>query len=210
MRSLQPLLELFNARALRERVLIAAALLVVLLGLWDLTLMQPLRDSTSNMQAELASISGGAAAQTDDGSDPHRTAMRRASELQVQSDDLDARIAGSARGFVAANRMIEVLHDVLRRQGGLSLVSLRNLPVQSLVPPATPETPATAPYVHSIELIVEGRYADVQAYVKELESLPWKFRWALLELSTQDYPVNRVRLELSTLSMDATWLGVGS
>jgi MSHA biogenesis protein MshJ len=104
--------------------------------------------------------------------------------------------------------MIEVLHDVLQRQGSLTLVSIRNLPVRSLIPPAKQDAPATAPYVHSIELVIDGRYADIQDYVHELETLPWKFRWSLLELSTRSYPLNRVRLSLSTLSMDATWLGV--
>ncbi|MFO1502214.1 MAG: hypothetical protein U1F39_00185 [Steroidobacteraceae bacterium] len=202
------LIELFDARATRERLLIFAALLAMLLAGWDKYLMRPLREVTHALEAEIAS-SGVAATDVDDGSDPHRTALLRAGELQLRSQQLDSQIAGSARGFVPASRMIEVLHDVLRRQGGLSLVSIRNLPVQSLVPPVDKDAPS-APYVHSIELVIDGSYADIQTYVHELEALPWKFRWSLLELSTQRYPVNRVRLSLSTLSMDATWLGVAT
>ena len=47
-------------------------------------------------------------------------------------------------------------------------------------------------------------------YLQALEALPWRFRWKTLDLTTKQYPVNRVRIELSTLSMDKTWLGVGS
>lgn len=203
------LVELFNARATRERLLIAAALLALLLTTWDKLLMAPLRDVTRGLQAEIAAV-GLSADVVDDGSDPHRTALLHAGELQLRSEQLDSQIAGSARGFVPASRMIEVLHDVLRRQGGLTLVSIRNLPVRSLIPPASEDAPPSPPFVHSIELVIDGRYADIQAYVRELENLPWKFRWSLLELSTRQYPVNRVRLSLSTLSMDATWLGVAS
>jgi MSHA biogenesis protein MshJ len=197
----------FDARATRERLLIFAALLALSLSAWDGLLMQPLREVTRSLQSEIAAA-GVAGSEVDDGSDPHRTALLRAGELQLRSKELDSQISGSARGFVPATQMIGVLHDVLRRQGGLSLVSIRNLPVRSLIAPVTQDTPPTPPFVHSIELVIDGRYADIQTYVHQLESLPWKFRWSLLELSTRQYPVNRVRLSLSTLSMDATWLGV--
>ncbi len=58
--------------------------------------------------------------------------------------------------------------------------------------------------------MIEGEYGDVLNYLQALEALPWRFRWKTLDLTTKQYPVNRVRLELSTLSMDKTWLGVGS
>ena len=207
--SIAKIIELFNARATRERVLIMGAVLALVLVAWDSLLMSPLRDVTRGLQAEISSVGNGDA-DADDGSDPHRTALLRAGELQIRSEQLDSQIAGSARGFVPAAKMIEVLHDVLRRQGGLSLVSIRNLPVQGLIPAAEATAAPTPPYVHSIELVIDGRYADIQDYVHELEALPWKFRWSLLELTTRQYPMNRVRLSLSTLSMDATWLGVAA
>jgi MSHA biogenesis protein MshJ len=90
--------------------------------------------------------------------------------------------------------------------------------VTSLVPPEKSATDASAdpnasaapepPYVHSIELVVDGQYTDVLDYLGQLEALPWKFRWTSLDLSTAGYPRNRVRIELSTLSLDSTWLGV--
>lgn len=205
--SMRRLAEQFDARATRERLLIFGAFLAVVLAAWDSLLMKPLRDVTTGLQAEIAAA-GINTAEIDDGSDPHRTALLRAGELQLRSAQLDSQIAGSAQGFVPATRMIGVLHDVLQQQSGLALVSIRNLPVRSLIAGASGDAPPSPPYVHSIELVIDGRYADIQAYVHELEALPWKFRWSLLELSTRKYPVNRVRISLSTLSMDATWLGV--
>ena len=46
------------------------------------------------------------------------------------------------------------------------------------------------------------------AYLRALEALPWRFYWKTFDLSTTQYPTNRVRIELSTLSMDRAWLGV--
>jgi MSHA biogenesis protein MshJ len=135
---------------------------------------------------------------------------------------LDARIADTASGFVSSQRMIEVLNDVLDRQGRLELVSIRNLPVVSLAPPRAPDpaagealSPPTddtelglPPFVHPIEIVIDGQYTDIVAYLAALEALPYKFRWSSLELVTTGYPRNRVRIVLSTLSLDSTWLGV--
>ena len=121
---------------------------------------------------------------------------------------LDAQLANTASGFVSSKRMIEVLHDMLDRQGRLALVSIRNLPVTGLIAAADPTAPARPPYVHAIEIVIDGQYADILDYLSALEALPWKFRWTSLDLSTAGYPMNRVRIELSTLSLDSTWLGV--
>jgi len=210
----------YESLSLRERAIVVLALLALGIALWDTYLMDPLRRARAGLESELASASdSGITATSDDAADPHQAAIKRAGALQTQLATLDAQLKTTARGFVSSDRMIEVLHDVLDRQGSLELVSIRNLPVTSLVPPdpgAAPEAGAAPadsaepqpPYVHSIELIVDGEYADVLDYLGQLEALPWKFRWTSLDLSTAGYPRNRVRIELSTLSLDSTWLGV--
>jgi MSHA biogenesis protein MshJ len=62
--------------------------------------------------------------------------------------------------------------------------------------------------VHPVEIVIEGSYLDVLEYLRALEALPWHFYWKVLELNSGTYPLNRVRIELSTLSMDKEWLGV--
>jgi MSHA biogenesis protein MshJ len=172
--------------------------------------MQPLRNQRNALTQELATYNETiSSSQEADQADPHRAAIMRVSDLQTQSQAIDAQLTSSAAGFVPAPKMVEVVHDVLSQQHGLKLISIRNLPMVSLVPPAA-ETPGTAPYVHPIELVIEGDYGDVLHYLQALEALPWRFRWKTLDLTTKQYPVNRVRIELSTLSMDKTWLGVGS
>jgi MSHA biogenesis protein MshJ len=55
---------------------------------------------------------------------------------------------------------------------------------------------------------VEGGYLDVLNYLQKVEALPWRFYWQVLELKAAEYPLNRVRIRLNTLSMDKEWLGV--
>jgi MSHA biogenesis protein MshJ len=205
-----PLLARFDKFSLRERALVALAILGALVGLWDVLFMQPLRNQRNALTQELSTYNEtiGSSEQADQ-ADPHRAAIMRLSELQSQSQAIDAQLSSTASGFVPAPKMVEVVHDVLSRQQGLKLISIRNLPMTSLIPPAA-EAQGTAPYVHPIELVIEGDYGDVLNYLQALEALPWRFRWKTLDLTTKQYPVNRVRIELSTLSMDKVWLGVGS
>ena len=204
-----PLLARYETLSLRERAFVAIAILGVLVASWDSLLMDPLRLKRSALDAELASASAfGVTPQGDDASDPRQISIKRAGELQTQLQGLDAQLANTASGFVSSKRMIEVLHDMLDRQGRLGLVSIRNLPVTGLIASADPGAPARPPYVHAIEIVIDGQYADILDYLAALEALPWKFRWTSLDLSTAGYPRNRVRIELSTLSLDSTWLGV--
>jgi MSHA biogenesis protein MshJ len=204
---------------------VALAVLAVIVMGWDSLLMEPLRKTRLSLTAELATASGASfSTQQADLSDPRQNNLRLAGELQKRLQSLDARITDTASGFVSSQRMIQVLNDVLDRQGRLELVSIRNLPVVSLVPPAQaaasggasvpatpvagPDTLGQPPYVHAIEMVIDGQYADILEYLEALEALPYKFRWSTLDLSTTGYPLNRVRIELSTLSFDSTWLGV--
>jgi MSHA biogenesis protein MshJ len=199
----------YEAMSLRERALVVLALLGLVIVCWDTFLMEPLRRTRLGFESELSNASAfGVTATSSDVSDPRQQSIKRAGELQTQLANLDSQLKSTARGFVSADRMIEVLHDMLDRQGRLELVSIRNLPVTSLVPAVDGSTEFHPPYVHSIEIVIDGQYADVLDYLAALEALPWKFRWTSLDLSTAGYPRNRVRIELATLSLDATWLGV--
>jgi MSHA biogenesis protein MshJ len=215
----------YESLSLRERAMVSFAILGAAIFLWDSLFMDPLRLRRMAFEAELSSATAaGVVASSVDPNDPRQVNLQRAAELQTQVHTLDARIASTAIGFVSAEKMVQALYDVLDRQGRLQLVSIRNLPVVSLAPPkpADPngEAPAAAPtpdgepsvgpppYVHSIELFIDGEYADVVTYLEALEKLPYRFRWNSLELRTRGYPLNRVRIQLSTISLDANWLGV--
>jgi MSHA biogenesis protein MshJ len=221
-----PLAKRYESLSLRERAMVALAILGAAIFLWDKLFMDQLRNTKMALGAELSAASAsGVVAQSADVSDPRQMNLQRAGQLQTQMQELDARITDTASGFVSAPRMIQVLNDVLDRQGRLELVSIRNLPVESLVPPSkdaanpTDGPPADdsaepalgpPPYVHSIVIVIDGQYADILEYLEALEKLPYKFRWGSMDLNARGYPRNRVRIQLSTLSLDSTWLGVKS
>jgi len=218
----------FNAMSLRERGMIAGALLAVFILLWNQLLMNPLNAKRERLTQEIAEVQKSLAMLTDtiEGrvhDNPLTLAMEQKRSLAQSLIAVDKELQSASAGLIAPQRMLAALRDVLDSQQGLRLVSMRNLPVTSLVATAQPATtpattqsttsvsstvPTTGPYVHSLELIVEGNYLGVLRYLQSVEALPWRFYWQVLELKTTEYPVNRVRIRLNTLSMDKEWLGV--
>ena len=209
----------FNAMSLRERALVGLALLAVLVLAWDRVLMHPLELRKQQLTAELSdtqkalatlssSIEGRAT------NDPYLQAMQQQQNLQASLAAVDAQLQSASAGLIEPAHMLGAMRDMLDRQQGLRLVSLRNLPVSTLAPP-TESTPGkspvpvmSGPYVHPVEMVIEGSYLDILRYLQSVESLQWRFYWQLLELESKEYPRNRVRLRLNTLSMDKEWLGV--
>jgi MSHA biogenesis protein MshJ len=146
--------------------------------------------------------------------DPAVEAALRNGALAARLAALDSDLNSVAHGYVAPERMTELLRSLLAKQQGLTLVSLANMPVESLSPPSASK-PAAAiapddrgPFLHPVEMVVEGDYGSVLAYLRALEAMPWRIHWQRVELTAGDYPVNRVRIVIGALSLSRYWMTV--
>jgi MSHA biogenesis protein MshJ len=204
----------FDALSLRERALVAGACLIGMVLLWFAVVFDPAAARQRSLSAELSTLQQSIQVTTQSiqetaDADPTQIAQREETRLEAQLAEINTQLATKSAGLIPPERMVQVIHDVLSRQHGVTLVSLHNSPVTTLVPAASDHAaPAGGPYVHPVEIVVEGTYLDVLAYLHALESLEWRFYWRLLELESTAYPRNRVRIELSTLSLDKDWIGV--
>jgi len=206
----------FNAMSLRERGLVALAVLALVVLAWDRMLMNPLREQKAHLNQETQEIEKSLRVLADSISgraedNPMAAARERQTELSRALTAVDAELESASAGLIPPPRMVDALRDVLDRQHGLRLVSVRNFPVTSLVPAPADSLGAQlmqGPFIHPLEIVVEGNYLDVLRYLQSVESLPWRFYWQALELKQTEYPTNRVRIRLNTLSMDKEWLGV--
>lgn len=230
-------IERFNRLSLRERALVSAGMVAIVVLTWNSLLMKPLDAKRTALSAQIASITQSSdatsvLAQSNASGGPLGQALAHEKELHAQLDSVNAALNASSTGLIDPRRMSEVLRDLLAQQHDLHLVSLKNLPIRSLVVKQTaesaapvavadasqlpaasadtiaPENTESGPYVHPAELIVEGSYMEVLAYLRTIEALPWHFYWQRLELQSGNYPTTRVRIELATLSMEKEWLGV--
>jgi MSHA biogenesis protein MshJ len=217
----RPLIERLDALTLRERVIIFAAGVTLVYIAWQTLFMGPLTARAKSAEQHLADVRQQAAVidqiGTASSQDPAVAAALRNRALGERLTGLDREINSAAQGYVAPQRMNELLRALLAQQHGLKLISLTNLPVESLsradgakvdgkassIPPGD-----RGPFLHPVEIVVEGDYASVTAYLRAVEGLPWRIHWRKLELVAGQYPVNRVTLVIGALSLSPDWMSV--
>ena len=210
--------------SLRERLFLLAAGLFVLGGLWEAALAAPLaaRERIANgkvtaLQERLRKLDESlnlAAAGASEGV-PEQLARLNALRETVRAREDEVRVFTS--DLVDPEEMRSVLEELLRRQHGLTLERAVNRPAEPVLrgdeTPTAAHTPAAesdAPklYRHSLVLELRGSYLDCLRYLETVERLPWNVYWSRLELKTDEYPVNDIAIELTTLSLDEEWIGV--
>ncbi len=219
----RPLVERLDGFSLRERALVFGAGVALLYVAWHSLLMDPLtlrgkaaeqHLADARTQMTMSEQIRAAVAQ-----DPAVAAALRNGALAARLAALDANLNSVAHGYVAPERMTELLRSLLTEQRGLTLVSLVNLPVESLsLPSASKQTAAQTPaaiapddrgpFLHPVEMVVEGDYGSVIVYLRALEALPWRIHWQRVELVAGDYPLNRVRIVIGALSLSRYWMTV--
>lgn len=209
-----------DALSPRERGIIFLAGATLIWIAWQTLLMGPmtvrehaaeLRLTDAQRQLDDVEKLGTAASAA---ADPLLAALSRNQALQNRLTALDAELRSAAQGYVGPERMTELLRRILAEQHGLKLVSLANLPVESLsqFPGATDAAVAErkdiGPFLHPVELVVDGDYASLVAYLRALESLPWRIQWQRLELRAGSSSLSRVRIKIGALSLSRDWISL--
>lgn len=210
--------EQVDALSLRERGLLMLGAFMVLFLVWDWMLMAEISARGKAVNAEIETARRGihtlnqAIARTarEARSDPNAELQQRLDAARERVTALDEELAARTGQVIPPSKMAGVLENLLRRQGKLTLLNLHSMPPEALF--MTPEDAAGelpgAVYRHGLELEVEGRYLDVLDYLQALESLQWKFFWEAVELESDAYPQNRVRIRIYSLNLEEGWLGV--
>lgn len=216
-RRLTTLGERLNALSIRERGLVFAAGVALLCMAWQTLLMGPLNARTHAAEQRLIEARQHQSAidqvEVAAAANPQVAATVRNRALSERLAALDGELKSAAQGYVSPQRMTDLLREILAAQHGLTLVSLANLPVESLsqAPGAAGGTPAAndrGPFLHPVEMVVEGDYASLVAYLRALEALPYRIHWQQLDLTAGEYPVNRVRIVIGALSLSREWISV--
>jgi MSHA biogenesis protein MshJ len=211
--------------SLRERLFLFAAALFVVGGLWEAVLAAPLtaREQIANgkvtsleerlrvLDASLMATAAGLSEGV-----PEQLERLRALRARVAASDEEMRIFTT--DLVDPAEMRSVLEELLRRHAGLELVSAVNRaaelvlvdeePAPGEALPEKPSSDAPRLYRHSLVLELTGGYLDCLRYVESVERLPWHIYWSRLEVEADEYPMNRIVIELTTLSLDEEWIGV--
>lgn len=206
------LMRRIDGLTVRERVAIFASVLVALVFSWyQLALLpviqaenralQDIRSARERIDAADAAVRAQAEALNLDG---RLTLSAQLDQARDRSAQINALIAARAAEIVDPATMAEVLQDLLVKQSGLRLLRAHNLEAHRL----GDSDEDTSLYRHTLRLELEGSYLEVLRYLEDIEALPWRLYWQGIEIDAGEYPRNRVRIDVSTLSFDEDWIGV--
>jgi MSHA biogenesis protein MshJ len=160
--------------------------------------------------------------------DPDVAMRAKIAEAKQRLVAMDQDLLKLHKNLVQAEKMNQLLENILKQNKALQLISLKSLPVVNLI--ATPKaqdpinqtvvattampsenvnTPdAHSIYKHEVELVLQGNYLDMLTYMRELEAMPEQVYWSRASLSVLEYPKASLRLNLFTLSLEKKWLNL--
>lgn len=217
----------FAARSLRERGLMTAGAVAVVVMLFDSVALTPRAVQHKRLNGQVAearaAIKAGEQAMLNGREvvDPDEVKRRYRDELRKQIAEIDGKLQGLQKQLVPPDQVANLLEGVLVRERGLALVSLRKLPVQQFQTGGKPAPKGDGKpadkgaaagersiYQHSFEIEVEGSYAELHGYLARLEKLPWQLFWGKAVLDAGHHPRLKLTLTVHTLSMNKDWLVV--
>ena len=68
--------------------------------------------------------------------------------------------------------------------------------------------PSAGIFKHGVELVLQGSYAELSAYLERIERSPAQMFWARAVLDAEAYPQLTLTVSLFTIGLEATWLSV--
>ncbi|MES2024954.1 MAG: type II secretion system protein GspM [Pseudomonadota bacterium] len=220
-----------DALSLRERVIVFAVAVLILVVLINTVLLDPqyakqtkLSQQIRQQQSQIADIQNQiqqrVKAQADD---PNRLMQEHLQVLNQRASQMNGALSDMQKGLVPPEKMADLLESVLKKNNKLLLVSLKTLPVKSLNEPIDAILPnkagavktgdeqagnVEAVFKHAVELKVQGSYMDMLNYMQSLERMPWQIFWGSAQLNVDEYPRATLTLTLFTLSLDKKWLNL--
>ncbi|AOY88886.1 MSHA biogenesis protein MshJ [Marinobacter salinus] len=215
----------FNERPIRERALITATVLVLLVVLgWDLGIAPALKtqQQLENRQRTLVDSRDSLLSQQQSlnhqlAKDPSQELRNQLRARQARLEGLNRQIADTTGQLIAPKAMVSLLREMLSAQ---QVLKLRTMELKTPTPVFAPEPEASddespgkkseAPllYAHDVELTIEGSYLEVLAYLEHLEALDERLGWVVLEYNAKNWPTGEAVIRVRTLSLEPAWLGV--
>ena len=204
--------ERLNALTVRERVLIITTMITFMVALWYLLIVEPLAREADDARSRIEELQE-RLFETNDVLEEqvlrlagNGTEQRLAIEaLSQEVDRLNESLGSLNKELVPPADVAVILESMLANQRGLDLISVEHLPAEALS--VGDEEDAPVFYRHGVELELTGSYEDCRQYLAAIEELPWRLYWQYVDIRGEDYPENRIRLRVSTLSLSEEWIG---
>ena len=210
--------------SLRERVIVFAAILLIMIFVWYSYLMEPLLKQETRLLSELDSkrtqlttlneqieqLTRGRTL------DPNDGIRKNIQQKRSRIAQLDQELKEATASLVSPESMPDILRLVLNRSKGLTLQKLKGLGGQPLVlgqdsqeqNQEKKDEGLSAAYKHGLQIQFSGNFHETLAYIKALEELDKGFFWDAITYEVKDYPGSITTITLFTLSLDQDWISI--
>ena len=215
------LLKYWRKLSLREQIIAALASVSLVVMIWNAAVYAPYQGDISLLQQELqqtdkklADLQAQFQQQLETTRhDPNQEDRSKLAEYQAESNRLDSLLEQTSVQIMKPQAMADMLKEILQKQTAMKFISLENRPAkpeftEQLDPKDTDHVNAITIYRHSVVMKMQGSYHDTLAYLKQLESLPWRFYWQGIEIESKNYPDALITLEVYTLGLSRGLIGV--
>jgi MSHA biogenesis protein MshJ len=128
--------------------------------------------------------------------DPNLPLREKLQVVNKRLAQLNSSLSDQMATLIPAGEMAATLQQILAQSGRLQLESLTSLKPE----PILAEQSDFNFYRHGVRLVLRGQFADIYAYLVQLESLPQHFYWQTLNYKVAKYPDAVVEVTIFTLS----------
>ncbi|MFT7372459.1 MAG: MSHA biogenesis protein MshJ [Oleiphilaceae bacterium] len=213
------------ALSLRERGIVAAVVVVLVLFIWAQFVFLPYEKKQKQNAVKIAGLGQDIVTSSERlseltgllANDPNTPLRAKQKSLQKQMITLTADIESRLSNLVAPEKMADLMRKVLADYKGLRLLSAKNLPVEPLqiksmgtqtnIDNDAPSAQQTVLFAHGFEMVLSGRYFQALAFLQHLEEMKG-FYWQALDYKVGNYPKAEITIKISTLSLEEDWIGV--
>lgn len=205
----------YEERPRAEKGIMLAVSLMVIFWLYVIGVSDPLAASITALDQQILTaqvqVSALQARQQDarqaGENDPNLFVREQLEELVLAEATARQQLEEINGSVISATTMNRLLSEVLGTHDGLRLVRLENRPAERLVGNDLSET-AQLMYRHGLVLEFEGDYLSLLKYLVYLEGLSENFFWESLSITPGEWPQSAIRMELSALSPEESFVGI--
>lgn len=214
MNSWQQLTEQFRKRTSREKILAAITLVALTLWLGAVLLLEPAWQQLNKLKQQQADVQEQITVLQNEipelnaqlAIDINGSYQQQIDNITLQNNELTQQISQSVSYFVSAEQVIPLLRDVLQQAEGIQLKSLSTSAPVAVRLSGQDETDKPLLYRHSTQLVLVGKFEQLQRFLLQLEKLPWSLNWAQLDYSVLEYPTAEMSLRLITVSENENFI----
>lgn len=219
----------YESLVVRERLLLLGALLAAIYFIWEIVFYSPLAEKKEVMVARERVATqqiNSTQAQLEvfkmlAGRDPNGDLKVELEKLKSKLLRLDNNLAELAKGLVPADKLPDLLHDLVLKANEVELLEIKTLPVSEVrlseVSEARASEPAPNPglnvtanspvaqkkiFKHGVHLRLAGSYTSLYEYLVRVEGSSWQLYWETLKYEVTAYPGAHLELKVYTLSSE--------